>query len=131
MMETDCLELSKTYLQLKPSGKAKTWVAQEFWEAMKTGKGVEAPFGYLVAQYDFSKNWNHWECHPKGDELLIAVEGSMELILEIEGKERLVSLVTPNSFLIPTGTWHTANVSKSCRIIGISAGDGTQSRPRT
>ncbi|MCO5144144.1 MAG: cupin domain-containing protein [Oligoflexia bacterium] len=128
-LKLNCVDLSKTYLQLKPTGKAQAWDAGKFWESAKT-KGFESPFGYLVAQYEFKETWSQWECHPNGDELLIAIDGSMELVLENDGSQEVVSLSAPNSFLIPAGTWHTANVKEPCRIIGISAGEGTQTRAK-
>lgn len=130
MRDLSCVDLSKTYLQMKPSGDSKAWEATEFWNAVKTGKGIDSPFGFMVAQYSWSSSWNHWECHPNGDELLIAVDGCLQLLLEIDGKESTVTLEAPSSFLVPRGIWHTANLTKPCRIIGVSAGEGTQGRPR-
>jgi mannose-6-phosphate isomerase-like protein (cupin superfamily) len=131
MTDPACIDLSTTYLQLKPSGKANSWAAKEFWEAVKTGKGADSPFGFLVARYEFSSTWKHWECHPNGDELLIATVGSLQFVLEIDGRERTVTLKAPNAFLIPAGTWHTANVTEPCKIIGVTPGEGTLSRPRS
>ena len=130
MNDLECMNLAKTYLQFKPTGKSQKWDAKEFWEATKAGKGIESPFGFMVAQYEFRTTWTHWECHPKGDELLIAIEGSMQLVLEIDGKETMVALEAPSAFLVPAGTWHSGNVAKPCRVIGISAGEGTMNRPR-
>ena len=104
MTDSNTTDPSKTYFQMKPNGKSHAWSAKDFWEATKTGKGLESPFGYLVARYNFSRTWDHWECHANGDELLIAIEGSMQLLLEIDGKEKSVTLAAPNSFLVPAGS---------------------------
>src|SRR5262249_8539472 len=47
--------------------------------------GVE---GRLVSMHTFSKPWDSWEMHPKGDELVVCVEGRITLHQEIDGEVR-------------------------------------------
>jgi hypothetical protein len=38
--------------------------------------------GRLVSQHSFTESWDVWEMHPKGSEVVICTEGSMELTQE-------------------------------------------------
>jgi hypothetical protein len=55
--------------------------------------------------------------------------GSLELILEEDGRERVVVLESLNAFVVPRGTWHRARVRAPGKLLGITGGAGTQHRP--
>lgn len=86
--------------------------------------------GRLVSQFTFSEPWTAWEMHPKGAEVVICIAGEITLIQEIDGAEQRTTLA-PGAYAInPPGVWHTADVSAPATAIFITAGLGTEHRPR-
>ena len=89
--------------------------------------GVE---GRLVSMHSFDRPWDTWEMHPKGDELVVCVEGAITLHQEIDGKVRTVHLRKGEAVVNPPGAWHTADCDAPCTALFITAGMGTEIRPR-
>lgn len=89
--------------------------------------GIEAR---LVGIHSFSKPWDVWEVHPNGHEVVIVTAGSMVLIQEIHGAEHRVELGAGMAAINPPGVWHTADVDDSVTALFITAGVGTDHRPR-
>ena len=86
--------------------------------------------GRLVSCFRFTEDWTSWEMHPAGDEVVICVEGSMTLLQEIDG-ELVRTTLAPGEYAInPPGAWHTADIAGSATGVFITAGAGTQHRPR-
>jgi mannose-6-phosphate isomerase-like protein (cupin superfamily) len=84
----------------------------------------------LVSRFEFDKDWDSWERHPNGDEVVVLVSGSGDLVLDEGGKERVVKLSKPGDFaVVPKGMWHTARVSVPTTMIFITPGEGTENRP--
>lgn len=97
-----------------------------FWES-----GVQAlPPGRLVSMFESAADWQVWECHPDGEEMVIQIEGELVLILERGGAEVRVPLRPGEFVVVPKGVWHTADAPVPGRAIYITPGDGTQSRDR-
>jgi len=91
------------------------------------GDGAEAR---LVSQHCFTKSWDVWEMHPEGAEVVICLEGSLTLIQEVDG-EHVPTTLGPGEYAInPPGIWHTADTHEETNAIFITAGKGTQHRPR-
>jgi quercetin dioxygenase-like cupin family protein len=89
--------------------------------------GVE---GRLVSMHAFSTSWDTWEMHPKGAEVVICTAGEITLVQEIEGAEQRVTLQPGEYAINPPGVWHTADVQESATAVFITAGAGTEIRPR-
>ena len=124
---------TETYVHLGPDGTSvPLHVTSTFWEELTSGAFSDLGPGRLVSTYDFKGNWTTWEKHPAGEELVVLLAGTLELILSINSREEKVSLSCPGQFLIvPRDTWHTANVPRSALALFITAGEGTQNRPRS
>ena len=86
--------------------------------------------GRLVSMYSFDSSWDTWEVHPDGDELVLCVSGSITLHQEIDGVESVVELQPGQAVVNPPGAWHTADIDEPCTALFITAGRGTQIRPR-
>lgn len=86
--------------------------------------------GRLVSMYTFTTPWDAWEMHPKGDELVVCIQGSITLIQEIDGATRSVTLRAGDAAINPAGVWHTADADAPCTVLFITAGQGTEHRPR-
>lgn len=82
----------------------------------------------LIAEHRFEADWNCWEMHPAGDEVLYLLQGAAEILLQqADGSVQSHAFDVPGSTLIvPRGVWHTARVAQLCRILFITPGAGTQ-----
>lgn len=89
--------------------------------------GIE---GRLVAMHSFTESWDVWEMHPLGTEVVLCVAGSITLIQEIDGEEVPTTLGTGEAAINHPGTWHTADVNAPTTCVFITAGAGTEHRPR-
>jgi len=90
--------------------------------------GIE---GRLVSMYTFKEPWTMWEMHPNGAEVVLCIKGSITLHQEhSDGSTQLVKLATGEYAINSPGTWHTADVEEEATALFITAGVGTQHRPR-
>lgn len=91
----------------------------------------ESPAGRLVSAYVFEAPWDAWEVHPHGSEVVICLSGSMTLHQErADGSTASVALGPGEYAINEPGTWHTADVDEPTRALFITAGEGTDHRPR-
>ena len=87
--------------------------------------------GRLVSWYTFTENWDVWEMHPKGAEVVLCVEGAMTLHQEHPGGSTDSVTIGKGEYAInPPGTWHTADVDGAATAVFITAGEGTEHRER-
>ena len=87
--------------------------------------------GRLVSMYTFDASWDVWEMHPAGAEVVLCTAGEMTLRQEhADGSTGRVTIREGEYAINPPGTWHTADVSGSATAVFITAGMGTQHRPR-
>ncbi len=95
--------------------------------ARHANDGVE---GRLVSMHTFSESWDVWEMHPRGHEVVICVAGEITLVQEIDAQEHR-SVLRPGEYAInDPGVWHTADVAGSATAVFVTAGVGTEHRPR-
>jgi mannose-6-phosphate isomerase-like protein (cupin superfamily) len=86
--------------------------------------------GRLVSMHTFHSSWTSWEMHPNGDELVLCVDGAITLHQEIDGEQRTVDLNAGEAVINPPGAWHTADVEGRATAVFVTAGMGTEVRPR-
>jgi quercetin dioxygenase-like cupin family protein len=90
--------------------------------------GVE---GRLVSMHTFNESWTMWEMHPQGSEVVLCTAGAMVLHQErADGSTASVALNAGQYAVNEPGTWHTADVEGEATALFITAGLGTQHRPR-
>ena len=100
----------------------------EHYGARHADDGVE---GRLVGMYSFTENWDSWEVHPHGSEVVLCVSGSMTLHQEkADGSRASVTLTAGQYAINEPGTWHTADVEEEATALFITAGLGTDHRRR-
>ena len=87
--------------------------------------------GRLVTIHTFTGPWDSWEVHPHGEELVLCTEGGITLHQEIDGRVHQVTIRAGEAVINPPGVWHTADVSGSATAVFITAGMGTDVRPRS
>jgi quercetin dioxygenase-like cupin family protein len=93
--------------------------------------GDDGPEGRLVTVFNFEGDWESWEMHPAGDELVLCLTGSMTLHqVHLDGSTQTVTLAAGEYAINPPGTWHTADVPGTATALFITAGLGTETRPR-
>lgn len=103
----------------------------EWYEAYGQRHCADGREGRLVSEYAFSENWDSWEMHPAGDEVVICIAGAMVLHQEFpDGRCESVRIEVGEYVINPPGVWHTADVEGEAQAIFITAGEGTQHRPR-
>lgn len=87
--------------------------------------------GRLVTSFAFDDDWDMWEMHPHGAEVVLCVAGQVRLHQEhADGSTASVALSAGEYAINPPGTWHTADVEQSTTCVFITAGANTQHRPR-
>ncbi len=92
------------------------------------GDGAE---GRLVTMHSFSASWDSWEMHPHGDEVVLCTAGRITLHREFaDGRRDTVTIGAGDYAINPPGVWHTADVDGDATALFITAGLGTQHRPR-
>ncbi|MEH6568226.1 MAG: hypothetical protein V7709_04060 [Halioglobus sp.] len=90
--------------------------------------GIE---GRLVSMHTFSDHWDSWEMHPQGSEIVLCTAGSMTLHQEAADGSVTKTTLEPGQYAInEPGIWHTADVGGQATAVFITAGTGTENRPR-
>ncbi|MFU7526894.1 cupin [Qipengyuania sp. ASV99] len=103
----------------------------DWYEAYGARHGDDGAEGRLVSQYTFTDDWPSWEMHPMGAEVVICTQGAMLLHQEFpDGSLAQVTLKAGEYAINPPGVWHIADIAAQATAIFITAGEGTQHRPR-
>jgi mannose-6-phosphate isomerase-like protein (cupin superfamily) len=120
---------SSTYVCLSPTGVASSVeLTPDFWSTIDERSAFAE--GRLVAAFDSDGDWEIWEMHPHGEEVLVLLSGSMTMVFEDHGGERSVELHPGRACIVPRGVWHRAVVPVPSRLLAITYGRGTEHRPR-
>ena len=123
-------ELASTCLRLRNAGVEPLQVNDDFWPRLMSGQLGTFHHEFLVTTFGYDKDWPNWEMHPNGDEVVLLLDGRTTMVFEIDGRERQIELATSGSYVVvPRGTWHTSRTATPCRMLFITAGEGTQHRP--
>jgi hypothetical protein len=109
----------------EPAFTGMDWYAA--YEARHASDGAE---GRLVSMHTFDRPWDVWEMHPRGHEVVLCTAGGFTLLQEI-GARTVRTTLRPGEYAINAcGVWHTADVDGSATALFITAGAGTEHRPR-
>ena len=102
----------------------------DWYEGYGQRNGGDGAEGRLVTMHSFDGAWDVWEVHPNGTEVVLCTNGTVELVQEIDGAEVTVRLEAGEYAINEPGVWHTANDTGPCTALFITAGEGTDHRPR-
>ena len=103
----------------------------EWYEAYGKRHEADGREGRLVSQHTFKESWPSWEMHPLGDEVVICISGEMVLTQEFpDGRIEKTTLGAGDYAINAPGVWHIADVEDEATAVFITAGEGTQHRPR-
>lgn len=131
-MGAHSLEACPIHLGLGATAKAQPpftgleWYAD--YVARHASDGAE---GRLVSLHRFTGDWDVWEMHPSGDEVVVCLSGTLVLHQEHPDQQTDRVVLAPGEYAInPPGVWHTADISGEVSCLFITAGLGTQHRSR-
>lgn len=127
----------RTYAFLNDGGAAARIEGTEtFWRELMSGaprsddaKLVAGGDGWLLSAYDMTTSMTTWERHPAGDEILCALSGALEAVVQDKDGERVVTLPAGSAFVVPKGAWHRLVVRAPGRLLAMTYGKGTEHRP--
>jgi len=102
----------------------------EWYQRYGESVAADGPDGRLVTIHTFREPWPTWEMHPKGEELVVCLQGTMTLNQEIGTEVHQVVLEAGQAIVNPPGVWHTADIEGEATAFFITAGMGTEVRPR-
>lgn len=103
----------------------------QWYDAYGARHAADGAEGRLVGMHTFTSNWDVWEVHPEGSEIVLCIAGEMTLHQEKPDGTRESVTLGPGQYAInEPGTWHTADVETEATAVFITAGKGTQHRER-
>jgi mannose-6-phosphate isomerase-like protein (cupin superfamily) len=134
----ESFDLMSTNVFLEDGGKGTVVpLTDSFWPELISGnyKSEETRLfgegsGWMLGAYEMTEDMQHWEMHPSGDEFLVCVAGSYDVILDLPDGEKIAALPAGNTCKVPQGVWHRQEVREPGRIVSITFGRGTEHRPR-
>ena len=123
-------DLASTFVRLGNDARVEPLAVDgKFWDRLARGELGNFHREYLVASHSFEADWPVWEMHPEGDELVCVLSGEVTFVLEQPSGLQEITLDGCGAFaIVPRGIWHTAKASNPCRMLFITAGEGTQHR---
>jgi mannose-6-phosphate isomerase-like protein (cupin superfamily) len=119
-------ELERTYLSLDQAQVTPLPVGPDFWETIETNPNVRGRLATVMAG---EGDWPSWEVHPRGDEVLVLLEGELEMVLERNGEETRHPMRPGATLVVPAGTWHRAVAQRRVKMLFLTWGEGTDHRP--
>ena len=120
--------LFNTYIHLQEgTGAVPVPVGEDFWATIDQRTDLDA--GRLVMAMHMTEDWDHWEMHPAGEEVLFLLWGDMDFILDTPVGEQQTRLTQGQALIVPRGVWHRALVLEPSNLLTITPGEGTQHRP--
>lgn len=132
-MSTTPPNITQNFLHLGLGAKAEAqppFSGIDWYESYTARHEKDGAEGRLVAMHRFTGDWPGWEVHPHGSEVVICISGEIELVQEVDGGERMITLAKGDYAINQAGVWHTANVAEEAEVLFITAGLGTLHRPR-
>ncbi len=105
--------------------------AMDWYESYTDRHDDDGAEGRMVTMHSFTESWSMWEMHPHGTEVVLCTTGSITLQQEKpDGSQASVTLGPGQYVINELGTWHTADIENEATVLFITAGMGTQHRPR-
>lgn len=122
--------LSSTFIVMQPDQSAvPVEVSPTVYEELdRTFEGFKGRV--LISSHSFDADWETWERHPAGDEVVCLLSGDVEMVLDRGGVEEATRLNEPGTYVVvPKGTWHTARTRVPTTMLFVTPGEHTQNKP--
>ncbi|MCK1815911.1 cupin domain-containing protein [Streptomyces sp. XM4011] len=100
-------------------------------QAYSAAVAADGAEGRMVTIFDGDGPGDHWERHPAGDELVVCLSGSVTVTRDLDGVPDRVLLGPGEATINPAGAWHAVDMTGPATILTVTAGLGTDHRPRT
>lgn len=120
---------ASTYVKLGRDGSSTQMEGGDAFWSLPRQEIMAIGQDWLVSQFNYSTDWSNWEMHPAGDEMVYLLEGHICLVLDMPSGQQEVWIRDRGAVLVPKGVWHTAKVSAPSKVLHITMGKGTESRP--
>jgi mannose-6-phosphate isomerase-like protein (cupin superfamily) len=118
-------QLETKFVHLENNGNINGLLVNEkFWSKGST----HLQSGRLMGVMNLDAGPSHWEVHPDGDELLYLLSGSMDVVLESDGKNSAITLTGSSSCIVPKNTWHQTIANGPCTLLFITPSKDTHHR---
>lgn len=105
--------------------------AMQWYDDYSTRHAADGAKGRLVSFHRFTEPWAMWEMHPAGDEVVLCMSGSITLHqTAADGQTGTIDLKRGDYAINAPGVRHTADIEGEATALFITAGEGTQHRPR-
>lgn len=132
--ERNAIDLRTTPVHLGLGSRAKP-VEGFAWDpdvlkAYSAAVAADGAEGRIVTIFDGDGLGDHWERHPAGDELVVCLSGSVTVTRDVDGVSERVALRPGEATVNPAGAWHAVDMVGPSSILTITAGLGTDHRPR-
>ena len=118
-----------TYVHLAGSGVASEVPGGSAFWSLSAEKMLALGGAWLISEFELSSDWATWEMHPAGDEFVYLLSGSVELLLEEAAGVKSLSILGTGAVIVPRGVWHTTKVQAPSRMLHVTLGAGTETRP--
>jgi mannose-6-phosphate isomerase-like protein (cupin superfamily) len=118
-----------TYVHLGGSGVASEVPGGPAFWSLPAEEMLALGGEWLISEFEFTSDWPTWEMHPNGDEFVYLLSGSVELLLEGAAGVKSLSMLDSGAVIVPRGVWHTAKVHAPSRMLHVTLGAGTETRP--
>ena len=102
----------------------------EWYEGYGERHADDGTEGRLVSMHTFTEPWDSWEVHPRGEELVVCTAGELVLHQDLDDGVHQVVLIAGQAVVNPRRVWHTADCAAPVTALFITAGEGTEHRPR-
>jgi mannose-6-phosphate isomerase-like protein (cupin superfamily) len=127
---TQAFSLKGTYVHLRPDESAHAMEGGEkFWAGIAGRTDLDQ--GWLMGATPQARDWDHWERHPAGEEILTLLSGELEIVVETPSGEWRAVLTAGQTLVVPAGCWHRGIVHEPGDLLFITPGAGTEHRPVT
>lgn len=133
MAETFTLQTHPVHLGRNAQATVQPEFAPSFDWYVEYGQRVatDGHEGRLISLHTMSSDWDTWEMHPHGDEVVVCLSGQVTLHQQSDDETQTAVLGPGQGVINKAGVWHTADINTESRVLFITAGAGTQHRPRT
>jgi len=103
----------------------------DWYEAYGKRHEADGYEGRLMSLHAFAESWPVWEMHPHGSEVVLCTGGRFVIHQELsDGSLRTIELEAGQYAINDAGIWHTFDLEAPATALFVTAGWGTQHRPR-
>lgn len=122
------LNLSDTYVHLSDGAEVTPFPGGDtYWQTLEAPVDVDQ--GRLLCVCPQRASWLVWERHPVGEEVIVLLNGRVDLVLELPEGEKVVSLLPHETVIVPRNVWHRAVVHEPGDALFITRGAATEHKP--